>query len=307
MISTLTLDAFRCLFAEHPADIYISTHSALNHAMTYAWPRVAPTWHVKPLFCTVVTDLNTIPPIWFSPSIDLYFVPTRQAHEAALRAGILNKRVHRYQFPVPDRFFATTSTPRAILRQKLGLHCNKDVVLIVGGHDGSGPIQETVRQLCKADKDFSVVVVTGTNSRLLRKIQRVRWPKDVLVFGSVIDMNILLQAANVFITKAGTASLCEGAARGVPMVIFHELPGQEAGNARMLIKSGAAVLATQPVVAAREAVKIMNSPTLRQSMTTAATQSIDRYAGEQICRNLLISLAIRAGQSVSRKAASNDE
>jgi processive 1,2-diacylglycerol beta-glucosyltransferase len=55
-----------------------------------------------------------------------------------------------------------------------------------------------------------------------------------------------MRVATVIITKPGGITTAEALAAGVPMLILHPLPGQEAMNTKFLLKEGVAVKAESP-------------------------------------------------------------
>jgi processive 1,2-diacylglycerol beta-glucosyltransferase len=62
--------------------------------------------------------------------------------------------------------------------------------------------------------------------------------KTLSVLGWVEDLPALLQSHHVLIGKAGGATVQETLAASTPMLITQILPGQETGNARLLLQYG---------------------------------------------------------------------
>ncbi len=67
---------------------------------------------------TVVTDLVTIPPIWFDSRATLTVVPTEPALHQAILAGIPVNRLQRIGLPVSRTF--VPASDKESLRRKLG-------------------------------------------------------------------------------------------------------------------------------------------------------------------------------------------
>jgi 1,2-diacylglycerol 3-beta-galactosyltransferase len=52
-------------------------------------------------------------------------------------------------------------------------------------------------------------------------------------------MPLWMQAADVIVTKAGPGTISEAVAVGLPILLYGFVPGQEAGNMRWVVDSGA--------------------------------------------------------------------
>lgn len=61
------------------------------------------------------------------------------------------------------------------------------------------------------------------------------------MLGWVEDVPCLLKSAHLLIGKAGGAMVQEALAAGTPMLVTQILPGQEEGNAMLLIQNGCGV------------------------------------------------------------------
>lgn len=67
------------------------------------------------------------------------------------------------------------------------------------------------------------------------------------VHGWTPEIPHLIRRSHVLIGKAGGATVQEALAARTPMIITKVVPGQEEGNARLLIENGAAELACTPL------------------------------------------------------------
>jgi processive 1,2-diacylglycerol beta-glucosyltransferase len=72
------------------------------------------------------------------------------------------------------------------------------------------------------------------------------------IVGWTDDMPGLMQSNHLLIGKAGGATVQETIAAGSPMIINQVVPGQEEGNARLIVETNCGAVATSPeaVVAA---------------------------------------------------------
>ena len=184
---------------------------------------------------------------WIYDSVNKYIVPSQETAQKLINDGVDPERIVQYGIPIDPKFKRELDN-NAIFR-KLSLDPMKPVLLIMGGTQGLGPIKELIKLLDRSNLDIQMVVPAGTNRRLYnwlsRRERRMRKKTIALPFASNIDE--LMQIARIIITKPGGITTAEALTKGVPMLIVHPLPGQEAMNTRFLLKEGVAVKAEEPL------------------------------------------------------------
>ena len=122
------------------------------------------------------------------------------------------------------------------MRRKLGLQENIFTVLVATGSFGIGPIEKIIAAI----HNIQVIVVCGHNKNLFARLSRAK--KDLVkVFGLVNNMDELMAASDVMVTKPGGLSICEALASHLPMIFFNAIPGQETGNIRVLKAHGVGI------------------------------------------------------------------
>ena len=127
----------------------------------------------------------------------------------------------------------------------MGIDPEISTVLIMGGSQGLGPVENMVDILEGIEIPFQLAVICGTNKRL-EKILRKRMPrykKKLVVFGHVANVDELMEISNIVITKPGGLTTAEALSKDLPMIIVHPIPGQEAKNTEFLLQQGVAVRA----------------------------------------------------------------
>lgn len=217
----------------HRADVIVSTYHFGNAPTLDALERRG-----NPIpFINVITDMVTIPPVWFDARADLTIVPTEPAFHQAVIAGMPQAGLRRIGLPVSPQFMP--GTDKRALRQKLGWPIDRPVVLLMAGGTGVGPLASVGEAIATAGLPIRLVIVTGKNKRLAARITQEPWAKDLLVYSFVNNMPEFMQAADILVTKAGPGSITESLNVNLPMILFSRVPGQEEGNAEYVTHSGA--------------------------------------------------------------------
>ena len=222
------------LLEEHPADLFISTYSFASAPVLQAMAKLKLTTP----FITVVTDIVTIPPIWFDQRTTLCFVPTEEAREQAVINGIELSKLTITGLPVSKRFFPA-SAPKAQLKGELGWNPRRPAILVMAGGQGVGPLGRIATAL--APLNATIIIICGKNTSLHESLAAKTWPDNVLVQGFVGNMPDYMRAADLIVTKAGPSTIMEALNTHVPLMLYARLPGQEEGNVDFVVSRGAGV------------------------------------------------------------------
>lgn len=228
------------LHATRP-DLVVSVHPLVNHLVIPVLEKVAP---LTP-YVTVVTDLGGIHPSWLHPRNAAIYLPTEQAVDLAVRRGLPRRRLHAHGLPVRAEF-AREATDRNETRRSFGMAPDLPALLVMGGGGGIGPIEAIVSATAKALANAAagqptgqLVVVCASNTKLKSRLEATRWPVPVTALGYVDRMSDLMEACDLLITKAGPGTIAEASIRGLPMMIYGYIPGQEAANVDHVVDAGA--------------------------------------------------------------------
>jgi len=204
-------------------------------------------------FVTVITDLQSIHPTWFDPDVALCFVPTAEAHQLALDAGLEENQLCECGLPIRPEF-AELPRPKEVLRRELGLAPGLPTVLLVSGAEGTGKLDgiavAVARSLAGSGDDGAslgqVAVICGWNDKLLDRLRRRKWPVPVRVTGFVENMWDWMGASECIVTKAGPGTITEALTRGLPIVLSSHVPGQEDGNVAYVLGKEVGVYREKP-------------------------------------------------------------
>lgn len=228
--------AMRRLLRRHQPSLVVSVHPL---ATSWACRIVHRELPGVP-FVTVVTDLATGHPTWFTRCGDLTIVPSVEARDNALRLRLEPDTVEVHGMPIDPRFATLPdASEAAALKARFGAPPNKPLVMLVGGGEGMGRLEEHAIAVSEAGADIALMVIAGRNDALRERLQQRQWPIPVIVTGFVSDMPERMVAADAILTKAGPGTLSEAMAAGLPILITGFIPGQEEGNVAWVVNSGA--------------------------------------------------------------------
>ena len=234
LLKPMSNRAARQILTDHPCDLLVSVHSLVNRPALDSEKEVD--------LLTVVTDLVTAPSAWFQPNCDLMTVPTEDARLKGSRLGVPPAKMILTGLPIADKYCHPLGDKKE-LRDFLGWDTNIPVILLVGGGEGMGNLEQSACAIDNSGIAGQLIIVCGRNKGLREKLDKHRWKIPVKVYGFVSQLPAFMQAADMIVTKAGPTTICEAFASGLPIIISSYVPGQEKGNVTHVVKTGAGVYA----------------------------------------------------------------
>ncbi|MGU9980317.1 MGDG synthase family glycosyltransferase [Phreatobacter sp. HK31-P] len=241
IVRRLSRSKIEALLRATRPDLVVSVHPLVNHLVIPVLERVAP----RTRYVTVVTDLGGIHPLWLHPRNAAIYLPTERAVELAAARGLPRQRLHAHGLPIRADF-ARAAAGRDDTRRTFGLDPDLPAVLVMGGGGGIGPMEAIVSATATALAAASpgrpaaqIVAVCASNARLKARLEAASWPIPVTALGYVDRMSDLMQASDLLVTKAGPGTIAEASVRGLPMLLYGFIPGQEGANVDHVVDAGA--------------------------------------------------------------------
>ncbi len=221
---------------------------------------------------------------WIYGNVDSYVVPNEETKEKFIKGGISDNRICPYGIPISPKF--GVKHDRAHVLVSLRLDPAVPTLLLMGGGQGLGPIEDLTYAVNTLEEDFQVIIVCGTNMKLRRWLENRRrlFRKRMAVVGYTREIERLMDAADIIVTKPGGLTTAEALTKGLPIVIVNPIPGQEAMNTRFLLKEGVAVKAGDPLEAAALIGDLWRNPDKLSSMRQAALKHAHPLSAERIAR-----------------------
>lgn len=222
---------------------------------------------------------------WIYDSIDAYVVPSEETGRQLVRNGILEERIKPLGVPIDPKFILRLD--KAAIQKELNLDPAVPTILIMGGGQGLGPIKQTLTNIAKIPENVQTLVVTGTNKKLYRWIQKRRFKKKIVAFGYVSHIERLMEASTFIVTKPGGVTTAEALAKGLPMLIINPLPGQEEINTKFLLNEGVALKANNENELAELIDWLLTNPGKLRQMSQAIARHAKPDSAVKIAQLLL--------------------
>lgn len=246
-----------------------------------------------PVFA-VVTDY-VVHGLWAHPGVDWYLVGHEAVRDGLSARGIDPARVAVTGIPIHPRFGRPADRERLRRAWQLG---PEPVVLFMAGSAGLvRGMEDACRALVQAQGRFQLLVVAGRDGVLERRLRAAvaGAARPARVLGFVDRVDELMSLADLLLSKAGGLTVSEALAKGLPMVIYRPIPGQEEGNAAFLVAHGAARVTREPQELVAQVQHLLRSPGLRAQMAAAASQ-LGRPQAGLAAAGLLLEAAGLAGR-----------
>jgi processive 1,2-diacylglycerol beta-glucosyltransferase len=210
-----------------------------------------------------VTDYD-LHNMWLVPEMAGYFAATEEVAHRMRARGLPAHRVHVTGIPVMPAFAdADASTlDRTNCARELGLDPQRQVVLVVAGGAGVGDLPTLVQRVLALGGDFQVIAVAGRNVEAKQSLDTLalQHPGRLLPMGFTDQMQKLMAASDLVISKPGGLTVSECLAIGRPMLLISPIPGQEEHNAGYLMEEGAAWLAYDAIGLEYKVLRLMREP-----------------------------------------------
>ena len=238
-----SLFAMRRLFArtleEWKPDAVVSVYPAYGYLLDriYRGARAPFAQH------TLVTDSITVNSIWHRCGSDTWLVPNEDTAAVMRAARVPTEKLHVTGFPVPLCFAdARAERPAPSAGEPLR------VLYMINHAKQDAPA--LVRSIL-ALEGVKLTVTVGKDAALGREIEGIarELGRPLELHGWTPRMPELLMSHHVLIGKAGGAATQEALAARIPMLITKVVPGQEEGNAELIVRHGCgAVVPTRAAV-----------------------------------------------------------
>src|SRR5258707_13972367 len=235
----------RDIFERWCPHIVVSVHPLTQHIFARVLKELG--LAVRIPLVTVVTDpYYGLLKGWACDDVRLYLCATEEARRQLIDYGIAPERIKISGMPIHPKFSFPGDQAAQLARTALGRDADKFTVFVNAGWEGGGNIPHIFRELVRGELDMQAIFLAGKNEALKSEVETLaadaKFPIKVIGYSDEVEK--LLGAANVMISKLGGLSTFEALACRVPIIAdgTTEPMPQEASTVNLIVKGGAAIL-----------------------------------------------------------------
>ena len=236
-----------------------------------------------PTLCTafVATDYTCSPSVGDS-RLGCCFIPAPSLAGEFVTGGISAELIVPSGIPIRPEFY--TRAPKAEAKRSFGIEPSHQHLVAMTGSIGCGPLKELTETLAETmTYEQELTVVCGANEKLHRHLaSRYAGQANIHILGFEKNVSLLLDSADLYLTKPGGISVTEAAAKALPMVLIDAIAAVEEYNLDFFTKAGAAVTAATPEELAHCCLELLAEPERRAEMSAAIAEAVPLNAAETI-------------------------
>lgn len=197
---------------------------------------------------------------------DVCFIPDQSLIHDFCCEAIPQSDIVSSGIPVRQTFY--THHEKNAAKSRFGIPQDAPHLVVMCGSMGCDTMRKVIGYLPK--DEFYITVVCGTNKKMQSQLEETYAAYEkIQIYGYVNDMSLLMDSADVFVTKPGGLSSTEIAVKRLPAVYMNTVGGCESYNLQFFAKKGCALAAMTPKQAAELCCELMRDPKRRETMHCA--------------------------------------
>lgn len=207
----------------------------------------------------VTTDYTCFPGAKDGQS-DRYFVPHSSLIGDFECHGIDPEKLRVSGIPVRQSFYK--STPKEMAKFNFRIPIDHKHVIMSCGSMGCGPMKKLASILDRdMPSNYDLTIVCGNNQKLYKKlVKKYTGSQNIHVTGYVQNMSLLMDSAELYLTKPGGISVSEAAVKNLPMVLIDAVAGCEMYNRIHFIRLGGARTGGSVAELAEVCLRLLDDP-----------------------------------------------
>ena len=263
---------------EDPPLLIVSNHGLITTGLAEAKHR----YGLEVPVLTFATEPFNISAYWGEPRADRVIVASEDGRRRLLRFGVPPEKMTIIGRPVRQAFLNAPAKPEA--REHVGLEDRFTCLVSFGGEGVGRDPRGLISTLLDSGIPLQVVAITGRNETLRKELKALGTEK-LRVEGFVENMATYLAASDVFVGKAGPASVYEAIVIGRPALVTGYAGLNEVGVARFVEDRSLGRCVKTPRALLEEVRRYASDPALLEEVarrcrkldSTAATERLAHY------------------------------
>jgi processive 1,2-diacylglycerol beta-glucosyltransferase len=225
-------------------DLIICTHPVPNAVVS----RLKRLGEEDVQLCTVITDYDAHG-TWISQEVNHYLVSTPKVKHKLMERGVEGNRIEVTGIPVHPSFWQTNDR-NEVLKQ-FGLRDMPTVLVMGGGWGLMDDDDQLLDYMTEWRNRVQLIICVGSNEKMKDKLmqeERFVHP-NIHILGFTREVSKLMDVADLLVTKPGGMTCTEGLSKGLPMLFYKPIPGQEEENSEYFVQNGfAEMLSTRDTI-----------------------------------------------------------
>ncbi len=183
---------------------------------------------------------------WACDEVSLYLVANEDAQRQLIDYGISPEKIKISGMPINPKFSPIDESDAKVARKAFGLDEDKFTVFVNAGYVGGGNIPQIFKELIHGELDIQAIFLAGKNNELKAKAEELaktaKFPVKVIGYSDEVEK--IMHAANVMVSKLGGLTTFEALSCNLPLIVDATTPPmpQEAGTVNLVSKRGAGIL-----------------------------------------------------------------
>lgn len=229
----------------------------------------------------VATDYTCSPTVGDS-FVDLYFIPHEGLRSEFENAGVPSDKIVASGIPVRKEFYSPARKKKAL--KVLGIPDGMRNVVLMSGSMGAGNMGRLVEKIYDSiPRDCMLTVVCGSNKELYDKVYKMD-KRRINLIGFTDSMPMIMDSAELLITKPGGLTSTEGAVKHIPMLFLDIVGGCERRNIAYFIENGWAEGTERVSLLCRKCTEMLEDDLLLGTIRNRLQKEFDGNAAENIYR-----------------------
>lgn len=276
VFNKVSLPRIRKYIEDYKPDVIISTHAFSAMLLT---GMINDGSLPNCLTVGIITDF-TVHPFWEKTNLDYYVTASVLLdYQMNIKKHIPKEKILSFGIPIDPKF--SHKIPKQQARNLIAIE-NKPTILIMMGSMGFGKIFDSLKDIDRLENDFQVILVCGNNKKLYKTATKNEWKHTFHIKGFVDNVDILMDAADVIITKPGGLTTSELLAKELPAILMSPIPGQENRNAEFLLNTGLAVQVTKLTPVDELLYQLLTNPWRMQVLSESAKHAAKPQAAKAL-------------------------
>lgn len=219
---------------------------------------------------SILTDY-CLHPYWESSHlVDSVFIPHNSVESDMIKKGFKKSQLVESGIPINEKFFNKIDKKEA--RKELNMPDKFSILILLGGFGFSNP-KTVLKSLSNIKDDITVSVVCGRNKKLyksLSKFVKKNGLEDSFkIYGFISNMDILIDASDVAISRAGATTITECLYKNLPLLFREKLYINEKLNEELFIENNLALKLSKDKLADIEVLNLIKNPKILEDIRTS--------------------------------------